>query len=643
MVFVRSLVVLLVLAATSAWGQTPQRSERTGAMSAVTQDQRFALAIGINDYRDLGRLTKAVNDARAMGQALERVGFRVTVLTNASRADMNRAINQFVLNLSGGGQGVFFFAGHGVQINNQNYLLPADIHSPQVEADVADQAVSLQGIQDKLAEVRAKFALLVVDACRDNPLPRRAGRSLGATRGLAQASSAEGQMVVFSAGANQQALDRLSDRDTDPNGVFTREFLPWIGKPGVSIRDVVLQVRTSVRARARSVNHDQFPAVYDQVDGNFFFVARISSPDGTSPQPPTPQRSTVTPVDPVEAAYWAEVSRLDDLSAYRAYMATYPHGAYIAEAQKAFERVKQIHEAQAQLAEDQAWKRAEQLSSFGSYAGYLARHPNGRYAPLASLRLERLRPWRDCAECPEMVGIPSGSFMMGSPLGEEGRRDSEGPQRQVWVNGFALGKAEITRDQYRIFIEETGYHSRGGGCHWDSPGYRQEGTHPVVCVSWDDAKAYVLWLSNKTGETYRLPSESEWEYAARGGTTTPWPWGLETPEACRHANIDDSSHRCNDGYGKTAPVGSFTPNGFGINDMIGNVWEWVEDCYQDSYAGAPSDGSAQVGGPCRLRVIRGGSWVDGPSFVRTANRTAGAASERHAAYGFRVVRRLKTP
>jgi uncharacterized caspase-like protein len=230
--FLRVLILLTAFVASHVWGQAPPRNLGAVPARPAAVEQRFALAIGINDYREVGRLEKAVNDSRAVGHALEQAGFRVVVLTNARRAEMNRAINQFVLNLSGGGQGVFFFAGHGVQINNHNYLLPVDVQAPQVEVDVADQAISLQGIQDKLAEVRARFALLVIDACRDNPLPQKAGRTLGGTRGLAQASSAEGQMVVFSAGANQRALDKLSPQDNNPNGVFTREFLPWIGKPG---------------------------------------------------------------------------------------------------------------------------------------------------------------------------------------------------------------------------------------------------------------------------------------------------------------------------------------------------------------------------------------------------------------------------
>lgn len=284
------------------------------AIASEASARRVALVIGNNAYQHVTPLEKAANDARAVGQALEKVGFKTTVLLEASQRGMNSAINRFVEDLSGGGMGVLFFAGHGVQINNQNFLLPVDFESPRSEADVADQAVSLQVLQDKLAQAQAKFALLVIDACRDNPLPRKAGRSLGGLRGLAQASSAEGQMVVFSAGANQQALDKLDDRDRHPNGVFTREFLPWIDKPGVSIREAMLEVRSAVRQRARSVNHEQFPAVYDQAEGDFYFLP-----------PSQPRRLTPSQA---ELLFWQSVQNSPLAEDFDDYLKLYPDGLY---------------------------------------------------------------------------------------------------------------------------------------------------------------------------------------------------------------------------------------------------------------------------------------------------------------------------
>lgn len=239
--------------------------------SAERPTRRFALAIGNNQYQHVSPLEKAVNDAVAVADGLKKIGYETTVLVDATQRQINSAVNRFVRDVSEGGQGVFFFAGHGLQINNQNFLLPTDFEAPNTELDVLDQGVSLQVVQDKLTESRAKFTLLILDACRDSPFPRRYLRSALPTRGLAQASSADGQMIVFSAGANQRALDKLGDEDNDPNGVFTRELLPWFERDEVSIRSAILEVRRSVNAKARSVNHQQTPAVYDQALGDFYF------------------------------------------------------------------------------------------------------------------------------------------------------------------------------------------------------------------------------------------------------------------------------------------------------------------------------------------------------------------------------------
>ena len=172
-------------------------------------ERRVALVIGNNTYQNLPTLDKAVNDANAVASELKKVGFEVAAYTNVGQKRMNQAINEFVQRVSGGGVGVFFFAGHGVQIDNQNYLIPVDMDPPKDPVDVADQAVSVPRLQDKLTDAKAKYTLLVLDACRNNPLPKKAGRSIGSTRGLAMANSPSGQTVLFSAGANQEALDAL--------------------------------------------------------------------------------------------------------------------------------------------------------------------------------------------------------------------------------------------------------------------------------------------------------------------------------------------------------------------------------------------------------------------------------------------------
>ena len=235
--------------------------------------------------------------------------------------------------------------------------------------------------------------------------------------------------------------------------------------------------------------------------------------------------------------------------------------------------------------------------------------------------------FRDCAECPEMMVIPAGSFMMGSPASEAGRRSDEGPQRQVTVRApLAVGRFEVT------FAEWDACVAAGGCSHRPSDQGWGRINRPVINVSWDDAQEYVRWLSQRSGRSYRLLTEAEWEYAARAGTTTPYFTG--TSISTGQANFDGNN------VDRTQPVGSFAANRFGLHDMAGNVWEWVEDCSMESYAGAPSDASrAVVGGACSSRVMRGGSWRNSSPLLRSANRFTGfGAGLRTPNIGFRVAR-----
>jgi len=264
------------------------------------------------------------------------------------------------------------------------------------------------------------------------------------------------------------------------------------------------------------------------------------------------------------------------------------------------------------------------------------------------------------AQGPEMVEVPSGSFVMGSPANERGRFEKEGPERTVTIpNPFAVGKYEVTWDEWEACVadgdcsdnSEKGYSSFDEKSAGDA-GYGR-GLRPVVNVDWNDAKGYVNWLSRKTGKNYRLLSEAEWEYAARAGTKTAYFWGKNPNGGCGYANGADLDAKeenkysrwewitstCSDGYGKqSAPVGSFFANDFGLHDMHGNVGEWTEDCYRDTYSGSPVDGSADVKGDCAYRIERGGSWGGGPRFFRSAHRESNLINYRIHTLGFRVAR-----
>ena len=297
-------------------------------------ERRVALVIGNNDYQRLPKLEKAVNDANAVAAELKRVGFEVMSFNNIGRNKMNQSINEFAKKISGGGVGVFFYAGHGVQFNNQNFLVPVDMDPPNDEVDVGDQAISVPTIQDKLVDAKAKYTLLVLDACRNNPLPKKAGRSIGATRGLAMTSSPSGQTVLYSAGANQQALDSLDDNDRNPNGVFTREFLPMISQPGISATEALRKTRSIVKQKAKAVGHDQDPAFYDQSDGDFYFVSGPAPTLAMAPSNSMQSGGTTTvvqAVDPkaVELSFWNSIKDSTQPEDFQDYLSKYPNGQFV--------------------------------------------------------------------------------------------------------------------------------------------------------------------------------------------------------------------------------------------------------------------------------------------------------------------------
>lgn len=281
---------------------------------------------------------------------------------------------------------------------------------------------------------------------------------------------------------------------------------------------------------------------------------------------------------------------------------------------------------------------------------------------------------RDCPDCPEMVTVPAGIAILGATAADPHRRPDELPERTFTLREpFEVSRFEITRDQYEAFVRATG-RSVGGDCLTDrrqrgnwvydsqttfrDPGFVQSGSHPVACVSWDDAKAYADWLSARTGAHYRLLTEVEWEYVARGGAAnTIYPWGDDSSMGCSFANgfdqvglgvyegIDTSGYpvydplNCEDGWVNTMPVGSLRPNGFGVFDMIGNVSEWIEDCHTPSHDAIAEDGAPRaIAGSCEKRVAKGGSWGTLGHNLRTAERFPYAPTHRDDSIGIRVAK-----
>lgn len=620
------LIVLLTVWLGIASAAEPQRNLTVDKLGAT--EKRVALVIGNAAYKS-GPLVNPVNDARAMAKRLRSLGFDVVLRENLKQREIGGVYREFRSKIVPGGVALVFYAGHGVQFKGQNYFpaTDADISS---EEDVPLQSLNLGNLLDNMDEAKAGVSLVFLDACRDNPFARRFRSS---TRGLAKVEAASGMLIHYATRPGSVASDGEGQ-----NGTYTEALLAQMSEPGVPVEQMLKRVANQVVAKTKG---KQEPWVEGSLRGDFYFIF----------QGPTTVQVQQTQADP-EAETWAAAQGANTLAGYQTYVDAYPKGRY-------------VHAAKIKLTDLQRAAAAQTEKK-----PVVAEPAPAPVPPIATQEYgEVQRPgkvFKDCTDCPEMVVIPAGSFEMGSPGSEASRYDSESPQRRVSVRSFAAGKLEITRGQFAAFVKDSG-HNAGSKCrtfedgkmgersgrNWRNPGYSQADSHPVVCVSWDDAKAYVAWLSRKTGKSYRLLSEAEWEYAARAGTSTARYWGESPDQACGYANVGDQTtksqvpgwiydvHNCTDGHATTAPGGSFKPNAFGLYDMIGNAWEWTEDCWNKTYSGALSDGNAWTTGECSVgRVLRGGSWSSLPKFARVAHRNRDVTAAQGSGVGFRLARML---
>lgn len=562
-------------------------------LSALTApahaEKRVALVIGNAAYTEAGRLANALNDARGIGAALGRLGFDVTSAEDLTSERFEKAVADFTSKARGADVALFFYAGHALQLGQTNYLMPIDAKLPN-ELAVKRETMAAQDVVE-LMEGAARINLVFLDACRNNPLAERlratlasSGRGASLGRGLGRID-AKGRdtLIVFSAEPGQEAIDM----DGGTHSPFAAGLLQHMETPGLEIETMLKKVTKAVRDATGS---KQQPERLSRLESEFYFKLEATI---LSPPTPTDQQVAVGPAPPkIEPPASRPIQAIVGL------------------------------------------------------------FPTTRAAkPLSPAEERALKPgdmFKECEDCPEIVVVPAGSFMMGSPSGEEGRRENEGPQHEVTIGQpFAVGKAEVTRGQFATFVKATGYkpgdkcwtiednEERSGRSYLD-PGYKQDGTHPVVCVNWDDARAYAAWLTRTSDMPYRLLSEAEWEYAARAGATTRYAFGSTiTKQQAQYSEGQWGS------AGKTVDVGSFKPNAFDLHDMHGNVGEWVDDCYADTFKGAPTDGSAVATGKCKYyRVVRGGSWANDPVTLRSAFRIWTSFAKRTNDFGFRVARTL---
>ncbi|HEY5762536.1 MAG TPA: SUMF1/EgtB/PvdO family nonheme iron enzyme [Rhodocyclaceae bacterium] len=652
------------------------------APTATAAQNRIALVVGNADYLT-APLKNPQNDARDIAEKLKQVGFDVVLRENLKIRDIGGALREFRARLSPGDEALFFYAGHGLQVKGINYL-PAVDAEIKTEEDLPFQSLNVNQVLEIMDDARTRLNLVFLDACRNNPYSRRFRSTAG---GLAKINAPSGTLISFATRPGSIAAD-----GEGRNGLFTEHLLQQMDVPNLPIESVLKRVVSGVKQATAGA---QEPWLEGSIEGEFYFV---SAPKAAPAATLAAAAPTLVVARDAEDALWAAIERAPKLGDYEIYLKTYPKGKYVALATSRMAMMREAHQARSD--EEAAWAAAERTQSAAAYQAYLAKYPAGLFAPLAGARLDRLRveesvaaddsrkrefeawdsaqrertptallafldrfpasefapparallgelkliaalkpgqPFRDCPNCPELVIVPPGSFEMGDPDSGGGLSfvpfvgGSEGPRHTVTISQpFAAGRHEVTFAEWDACVADKACTHRPEDHGWGRD------RRPVVGVSWVDAQQYLAWLSRRTGHSYRLLTEAEWEYAARAGAATSYPWGHAI--GSKLANCKGCGSQWDNQ--QTAPVGSFAANAFGLHDVLGNASDWVEDCSVSGYEEAPTDGSARIKDGCGSRVLRGGALYDRVKNVNVFRRFSDGADDREMWYGFRVARNV---
>jgi len=336
---------------------------------------------------------------------------------------------------------------------------------------------------------------------------------------------------------------------------------------------------------------------------------------------------------------WETAARENTVDSYGRYLTKHPAGKFVSEAQTRIDRLR------ASAADSAAWEQAKAANRADSYQQYLTSFPQGAYVPQAMAALEQLKPavgraFQDCQACPSMMTLPTGTASLGAADGESGARPSEMPKRPVTLSKmFAMSVTEVTFAQWDACVTAGGCQTRPSDNGWG------RGRRPVINVSWSDAQSYASWLSSTTGFSYAIPSEAQWEYAARAGDTKALPAAAGlcaiANGAGKESGLKWANSACSDpASDRTLPAGMLSKNAYGLKDMLGNVAEWTQDCNTLNLRDAPTNGEADERGSCGQRAVRGGSWFSGPDDLRYAARLMQRRGDSNDFTGFRVVRKI---
>jgi formylglycine-generating enzyme required for sulfatase activity len=623
-----------------------------------TSEKRVALVIGNAAYKS-APLKNPVNDAKAITKKLQEFNFDVIEIVNQNRIDIYKAIRRFGEKLKNADVGFFYYAGHGMQVNGENYLIPVN-SLIESEDEVPYNAINASEILAKMESARSSVNIVVLDACRNNPFPSSFRSS---SRGLARIDAPIGSLIVYSTAPGQVAADGDGD-----NGLFTNFLLKQMSKPGVNIRDVIMATRADV---IEATNGIQVPWESSSLINKFYF-SKLAAPTQSAlqlieqpiefPATELSQPRQVSSNLSNELAVWRIVRDTNDPAELRVFLATFSNGMF---AKVAAEKLKALGDTSIvstkPLFIDTSPSNTEivLMNSDVDYR-YGIEMPVQQYQVKITAEgyqattqivdlgakesfyfaLEELKQSEDSNLYKissvefRMVDIPSGSFLRG-----DSSRKSAQPLHTVNLQAFQLMESEVTWQLYDLCIQAGKCDPKDNRSAWDSE------FRPAIRVSWNEIiHQFIPWINQQTGQIFRLPSESEWEYAARAGTSTAYFWGSKIK--CSHARFNGGrSSDCyykdkNRDYLGTIDVKSFTANPFGVYDMQGNVSEWVQDCRKSNYNNVPTSGEAYLAGDCEKRMVRGGSWMSGGTDLQVSRRDRGTANKGYRETGFRLAKSL---
>ncbi|HEX3379251.1 MAG TPA: SUMF1/EgtB/PvdO family nonheme iron enzyme [Paraburkholderia sp.] len=620
-----------------------------------TDSRRVALVIGNGEYGNASEPIRAnaPRDAESIGAALRARGFEVITRTNASPLQMRAAIDEFQRRLQTGAIGLFYFAGHGMQIGRQTLLLPAGFDARATTgtpASLLNNGVDLNIVLHALQSARTGgLNLVILDTCLDNPF------TPGAVE-MDQPQISANTVIAYATAPGSFAADGRQ------HGVYTAALLHALhdGDASSEPLDVLFRhVAAEVRAATSGMQRPWLSVSASTIEASGTAIG----PSHTSDDPAVTLRSRgIMPKESgeqYEITFWESIKDSNYPADYEAYLKAYPNGRFATLAHARIDRLRAAASSPAVSTAPAAPPAAPAAQS--SHAAQPAQpapvahpatqasaatppppHPaatapsptppttTAAVAPLAQKTVAHppsAGEIRDCAACPIMVPVPAGTFAMGSNTDDP----SEKPVHHVSIGApFAIGKFPVTVEQWNACVAAN-------ACPKLTPESNTNKTAPARDLSWDDAQQYVKWLTKATGKPYRLPTEAEWEYADRAGTTTTYWWGEQMRKG--NANCKD----CGDPWHKEGPenVGTFAANPLGLYDMNGGVWEWTADCWHNTYQGAPVDGHVWDSPGCEMRVIRGGSWREGGDYMLSATRFKYSAGVRQSQDGFRVVKDLR--